>query len=398
MIPPSEIRVSVDVGCYQHSVAVGLPNGELLDEFDIKHDPTGFSFFFNRIEAVQRRFGSKVPVSVAMEGYNGHARPLDTLVRLHEYRLFNVNNLKLARFKEIFPAAAKSDPIDARKGLELFQLKEHLPLAKDVLQEVAATPAVNDKLKRLMRRRRSLVDEKGRVINRLQTDLRAVCPDLLAITRDVENKWFLNFLTHSDDIGKLARLQIKTIRSIRGVGDKYTAIIQNWQATAQFSHELPYVGPMILEDAQRVLGLVEDIKRLETECQALMTNSEIASHINTIPGFAVVCASEMAGEIGTIDRFTSEASLALYLGMANLTHSSGKQRGSRPPNQVNQRAKAAMMTGIDRHRKQVAESQRFYEKKRAEGKKHNQAIRALGRHLCRVIFKMLKQNRDYEIR
>ncbi len=43
------------------------------------------------------------------------------------------NNLKLARFKEIFPGAAKTDRLDARKGLELFQLREHLPLANAVL-------------------------------------------------------------------------------------------------------------------------------------------------------------------------------------------------------------------------------------------------------------------------
>ncbi len=36
-------------------------------------------------------------------------------------------------------------------------------------------------------------------------------------------------------------------------------------------------------------------------------------------------------------------------------------------------------------------------KKRAEGKRHNQAIRALGRHICRVIFKMLSQERPYRI-
>ncbi len=47
-----------------------------------------------------------------------------------------LNNLKLARFKEIFPGAAKSDRIDARKGLGLIQLRDHLPLAKEVLQEV----------------------------------------------------------------------------------------------------------------------------------------------------------------------------------------------------------------------------------------------------------------------
>jgi hypothetical protein len=73
---------------------------------------------------------------------------------------YNINNLKLARFKEIFPGAAKSDRIDARKGLELFQLSDHLPLAKEVLQEVKGTQRENEVLKRLTRRRRRLVDER----------------------------------------------------------------------------------------------------------------------------------------------------------------------------------------------------------------------------------------------
>jgi transposase len=114
-----------------------------------------------------------------------------------------------------------------------------------------------------------------------------------------------------------------------------------------------------------------------------------------MPGFGAVCTAELAGEIGTIERFGSESSLALYVGMANLDNSSGKQKGSKPARQVNTRAKAAMMIAVDRHRKQVPQSQRYYEKKRTEGKKHNQALRALGRHLCRIIFKMLKENRGY---
>lgn len=392
----SDIRVSVDVGCHRHSVAIGLPSGQVLDEFDMEHRPEGFELFFNRIDSYQHRYGGAV--SVAMEGYNGWARPLDTLVRSHGYRLFNINNLKLARFKEIFPAAAKNDRIDARKGLELFQLYDHLPLAKGVLQEVAATPKENDVLKRLTRRRRSLVDEKSRILSRLQGDLQAVCPGLLSITSDAENVWFLNFLTHSDDLTKLARLHQKTILSIRAVGRKYAAIIGAWQKNASFSHEVDCVGPMIIEDARRILELRATIKDLEGRCEDIGKNSQIAQLVDTIPGFGLVCSSELAGEIGTSDRFASEASLALYIGMASLDNSSGSMRGSKNPKHVNTRAKAAMMVGVDRHRKMIPESQRFYEKKRAQGKTHNQAIRALGRHLCRVIFRMLKQGRPYEVR
>jgi transposase len=125
-----ELRVSVDVGYRRHSVAMGLSSGEVLEEFEIDHRPEGFQEFFSRIE----KHPKEKNCAVAMEGYNGHARPLDSLVRQRGYRLYNINNLKLARFKEIFPGAAKSDRIDARRGLELFQLSAHLPLAKEVLQ------------------------------------------------------------------------------------------------------------------------------------------------------------------------------------------------------------------------------------------------------------------------
>ncbi len=188
-----QLRVGVDVGLRCHSVAIGLSDGRLLEEFEIPHTAAGFRDFFARVEASARRHGA--PVAVAMEGYNGHVRPLDSLVRARGWQLFNVNNLKLARFKEIFPAAAKSDRIDTRKTLELFQLRDHLPMAGDVLQEVMATPEENDVLKRLSRRRRRLVNERGRVVSALQADLQAVCPGLLEVTRDVGNLWFLNFLT-----------------------------------------------------------------------------------------------------------------------------------------------------------------------------------------------------------
>ncbi len=390
-----ELRVSVDIGCRSHHVAIGLSSGELLDEFSISHEPGGFREFFSRIEKQERRFGC--PVAVAMEGFNGYARPLDTLVRARQYRLFNINNLKLARFKEIFPCAAKTDDIDARKGLELFQLRDHLPMAKDVLQEVHTTPQGNEILKRLSRRRRRLVDERVRVLNNLQADLQAICPGLLEITGEADNQWFLNFLTSTDDLRKLARMRESTIRKIPGIGAKYASVILKWQRRAEFSHDVEWVGEMIQEDATRVQELHGKIKALEAKMEDVAQGSDISKTLSTIPGFGAICTAELAGELGTIERFGSEASLALYVGMATLDNSSGKQKGSKAPRQVNTRAKAAMMVAVDRHRKQVPQSQRYYEKKRAEGKKHNQAVRALGRHLCRVIFKMLKDKRRYTL-
>jgi transposase len=390
-----QLRVGVDVGSRCHSVAIGLSDGSLLEEFEIPHRAEGFREFFARVEACGRRHA--VPIAVAMEGYNGHVRPLDSLVRARGWRLFNVNNLKLARFKEIFPAAAKSDRIDSRKTLELFQLRDHLPMAGEVLQEVMATPQENNVLKRLSRRRRRLVNERGRVVNALQADLQAVCPGLLEITRDVGNLWFLNFLTCRKGLIKLARVRRASLLKVPGIGTHFANAIQAWQGRAYFAPDASLVGDMIQQDAARILELKRQIKALEERMAQVAESSSIAGQLASIPGYGSVCSAELAGEIGTLERFRGEASLALYLGMATLDHSSGKSRGAKPPKHVNARAKAAMMIAVDHHRKLVPQSQRYYERKLAEGKKHNQAIRALGRHLCRVIFKMLSQERPYRI-
>ena len=301
--------VGIDVGCKSHRVGIARPNGLILDEFDISHTDVGFQEFFRRVEHQSRELS--LPVAVAMEGFNGYARPLDRLVQEKGYRLFNVNNLKLARFKEVFPGAAKTDPIDTRKILELFHLKDQLPLAKNALQEVMAVPVVNEKLKRLSRRRRHLVDEKIRVLNRMQADLQSVCPELLAATHDAGNLWFLRFLACRDDLRKLARLHRTSIDKISGVGRKYAQHIHAWQAKATFSSEVEYVGPMIVEDARRILELLHQIRQLDEAMAGLADQSEIASRVSTIPGFGKTTIAELAGEIGTMSRFNSEASLAL---------------------------------------------------------------------------------------
>ena len=136
----NQLRVAVDVGSRFHQVAVGDGSGRLLEEFRVDHRSAGFGEFFARID----RYHAD-EVRVAMEGYNGWARPLDQQVLDRAWRLYNVNNLKLARYKEIFPAPAKTDAIDARRMLELFGFDEQRSMGREVLQEVAQPTAATKK-------------------------------------------------------------------------------------------------------------------------------------------------------------------------------------------------------------------------------------------------------------
>ena len=49
---PNTLRIGIDVGSTRHRVAVGLPDGSLIDEFDLDHHSTGFNQFFQRIAGI----------------------------------------------------------------------------------------------------------------------------------------------------------------------------------------------------------------------------------------------------------------------------------------------------------------------------------------------------------
>ena len=390
------LEIGIDVGSLNHAIAISDGAGNIIKEFEITHSQKSFDKFFKIIEDEASK--RDATISIAMEGYNGWARPFDAQILAKGYRLYNVNNVKLARFKEIFPASAKTDSIDARKIVELFSLRKHLPVAKDVLQEIKTSDDVNEKLKKLTRRRKQLVVERVAIANRFSSDLQAVSPDLKAITKSTDNLWFLRFITLKEDIRDLKRVTNKQIQKIKYLSSKNLQIIEEWQKEATFSEATDYVASMIYDDAIRLLELQTKTKELHKEIALLNENSKIARVIQTIPGFATITAGELAGEIGTISRFKSEASLALYLGMTNLDNSSGKQTGTKRSISTNRHAKMAMITATMKHAQHTEQSKKYLEKKISEGKKYQQAIRSLGRNLVRVIWGMIQGDRIYEIR
>ncbi len=390
------VIVGIDVGCRKHRVAIATPDGRIAEEFEILHQKDGFIRFFQRLDYYVNSF--KVPVVVAMEGCNGYARPLDQQILEKGYTLLNVNNLKLCRFKEIFPSPAKTDAIDARKIVELVRLQPMMPQAKEILQKVHDVSPAHNILKRYTRRRRELVEGKKVIMNRMQKDLQAVSPGLNDLVENKDGITFLRFLTCRQDLRQLARLKKQSLLKLPGVGEKFAGKVQAWQKKAWFSEEVAYVGSMIIEDAHEILRLKERIKTLEKQIEKITAESRLSQIIGSIPGFGLTCTAELTAEIGTMDRFDNERSLASCLGVAPLDNSSGDFKGTRPSKHVNGRAKGAIMTAVAHNIRHVEESHRYYQKKRDEGKRHNQAVRSLARHMVRVLWSMIKHDRLYELR
>ena len=61
------LLVGIEVGCRCHRVAMGTPDGVLVDQFDVEHRSDSFANFFSRVEEYAHKL--HLSVSVGMEGY-----------------------------------------------------------------------------------------------------------------------------------------------------------------------------------------------------------------------------------------------------------------------------------------------------------------------------------------
>ena len=113
---------------------------------------------------------------------------------------------------------------------------------------------------------------------------------------------------------------------------------------------------MIQEDARRLLALITSIKAIDVKIEQQIQESAYAQRIHSIPGFGLVSSAELAGEIGTLERFPKQSSFSIYIGMAPLDNQSGAYQGTKSPKHVNTRARKAMMTAVCGHMNCVPES------------------------------------------
>jgi len=117
------------------------------------------------------------------------ARPLDGHILRHGYSLYSVNNLKLARYKEIFPAPARPTRLMRAEFSNCSGLSEHLPLARDALHEVAPNTGANDR-SNVSRGGANSSVERVRVLNRMQSDFMRCAPGAAGDHGESGHLWF----------------------------------------------------------------------------------------------------------------------------------------------------------------------------------------------------------------
>lgn len=117
-----------------------------------------------------------------------------------------------------------------------------------------------------------------------------------------------------------------------------------------------------------------------------------------MPGIGVRTAARILIEVGDGSVFATAGHLAAYAGLAPVTRRCGSSiRGEHPPKGGNKHLKRAFFLAAFASLSHPA-SRAYYDRKRAEGKKHNAALICLARRRCDVLYAMLRDHKPYQSR
>ena len=155
------------------------------------------------------------------------------------------------------------------------------------------------------------------------------------------------------------------------------------------------MGRVIAEVATELDRTQQRRERLGAEIGELFEAHPFGLILGSLPGVGPRTGARMLAEIGDISRFANGSRLASYAGLAPVTRQSGSSiRGQTRSRRGNHRLKNAMyLSAFASLRDPV--SRAFYDRKRAEGKKHTAAVICLARRRCDVILAMLRSREPY---
>jgi transposase len=148
--------------------------------------------------------------------------------------------------------------------------------------------------------------------------------------------------------------------------------------------------------AHQLAELRRQREEVALEVEELVHAHPLYSVLTSMPGVGVRTAARLLTEVAS-KTFASAAHLAAYAGLAPVTRRSGSSiRGEHPSRRGNKVLKRALfLSAFAALRDPV--SRAYYARKISQGKRHNQALIALARRRCNVLYAMMRDGTHYQV-
>lgn len=385
-----DVWVGLDVGKKEHFADVLDDEGESLFARSLSNDEADLEALLDRA------VGHGIP-GLVIDQPGSIAQLAIAVAARREVPVAYVPGLVMRRAADLYPGEAKTDRRDAFVIADTARIRR---------RQVHWLDAGSDDLLAQLRVLNGfdidLAADLTRLTNRLRDALTSISPALeravgsrlgYAGVRDLVAKYPTPTALRAAGTTRITKA-IKT-RSPRLAGKVTDAVAAALDAQTVTLPAEAAVGRVVAELAVELDRLHQRRDSLAAEIEEVFLAHPFGELLVSLSGIGPRTGARILAEIGDGTRFANGSKLASYAGLAPVTRQSGTSlRGESKSRRGNHRLKNAMFLAAFASLRDP-ESKAFYDRKRAEGKKHNAALICLARRRCDVILAMLRNQQPY---
>lgn len=384
------VFLGLDVGKGEHH-AVGVdPAGKRLHDGVLPNSEP-------KLRALLDKLAAHGPLLVVVDQPATVGALPVVVARAAGHRVAYLPGLAMRRIADLYPGRAKTDARDAFVIADAARCLPHTLRPVDVGDEALAELDV------LVGFDDDLAGEATRLANRIRGLLTGIHPALeRAIGPRISHPAVLEILSRCGGptgITTAGRRKLTAIAKVHAprMGDTLvTAImtaLDEQTVTVPGTTAADTVLPRLADSLKTVL---QQRAQVATQVEEILDTHPLAGVLTSMPGIGVRTAARILLEIGDASNFASSAHLAAYAGIAPVTRASGTSTNSEHPARTgNRKLKRAFYLAAFAALHDPT-SRTYYNKKRAEGKKHNAALICLARRRCDVLYAMLRNKTHYQ--
>jgi transposase len=380
--------VGVDAGKAFHWAVMIDSEGENLISRRVENEESDLS------KLLEEALASGFEPIWAVDQIDGGAALLLALLWERAQEVLHVPGVAVDRARDAHRGESKTDARDARLIADQARMRRDLSALEpgdELLTELAILTA----------RRRDLVTDKTRAVNRLRGALLALFPGLERAL-DLNQKGALVLVSRYQTPEALRRSGRKRVEGhLRSKGVQgAAALAEKAVAAAKGQRVRPaaqgVAAVIVASLAAEVLALKERVAALDDEIGRRFCSHPLSGLIASLPGMGTLLGAEFLAAAGDLSAFKSAGHLAAYAGLVPAANDSGKRVGNnRRMRGGNKTLKRVFYQSAFASLRTTPASKAFYDRKRSEGKRHTQALIALARRRVNVLWAMLRDGERF---
>lgn len=385
--------VGIDWADKKHDVCIQAANSRQREFAVIPHQ---VELLDEWAQSLVQRFGS--PIAVAVELSKGPI--VYALQKFDCFVIYPINPSTLAKYREAFtPSKAKDDPTDAEFAIDL--LLHHPDRFKPLHPQSLAMRTLTS----LVEQRRSLVNDKIRITNRLRSALKHYYPQALDWFDHIDTPLFCDFIKQWPTLTQVKRARKNTLETFFHQHNmRFAQVLENRLAAIKTATPLtkddaiimPYrLQTQILIEQLRVT--LEGIKQYDEAIEKVAHKHVDYTLFSSLPGAGASLAPRLLVAFGEYrERYPSAADLQKYSGVAPVTERSGKKHWVHWRWQCPTFLRQTFTEWAAQTINKSFWAGQYYRQQRAKGCTYQAAVRALAFKWIRILYRCWQTGKPYD--